>query len=197
MLREETINNNYKLLKNNNNLYNYYFKQIIRSDKDYIIRNTKKAIFNYSENIIKKKKNLSKKYKYKFISIYKNYIYMKNIIKNLLKKNYIVKNKFSLYKSKFNLLGNLKNKFFKLNNNLQKYNKFNDKITFDFKNLMIFNKYNWLYNIVYTEEKKYNLFSTYYYNKNDYIPFIYNHFYEEPFIDGAIKFEINEKNYNW
>ena len=50
---------------------------------------------------------------------------------------------------------------------------------------------------IYNEEKKFNLFSTYYYNKNDYIPFIYNHFYEEPFIDGAIKFEINEKNYNY
>lgn len=71
------------------------------------------------------------------------------------------------------------------------------KITFDFRDLIIFKKYNWLYdNLMSYEAKKFNLFLTYNYNYKN-IPFIYNHYYEEAFIDGPIKFKINQKNYNY
>jgi hypothetical protein len=62
---------------------------------------------------------------------------------------------------------------------------------------MILKKYNWLYNIINTEKNIFNLFSTYYYNLNPYIPYIYDNYYEESYIIGMIKFNINENNYKY
>jgi hypothetical protein len=79
--------------------------------------------------------------KYKYINIYKNYILFKYSMKNLLKNIYINKNN-SLNKSKFIFISQLKKKFFNLQNKIKSYNNFTKKITFDFKNLIIFKKYN-------------------------------------------------------
>lgn len=175
VLRKKIIDNNYKLIKkNNNDLYNYYYKQIM-INKDYNNNN----ILN-----IKKDNNIKKKY----ISFYINYIIIKDFIKKLSNKKYY--NNLNKYKSKFKLLLKLKSKFFNFNN-------FMKKITFDFRDLIIFKKYNLLYNVMSNEEKKFSLFSTYTYNNYKYMPFIYNHYYEEPFIDGSIKFYINKNNYNY
>ena len=200
ILREQTIKNNYKLLKNNTNLYNYYFKQTIKNKEDFIInKKTNKSInldIEYDsllKNTILNKKILIKG-KYKFINIYKKYIILKNKIIRIFRNEGININIINIYKNKFKPLLKLKNNYDKSYN---VYNNFSKKITFDFKNLIISEKYHWLYNIIFSEKNIFNIFSAYYYNLNPYIPYVYNHYYEEPFIDGTIKLNLNENNYNY
>ena len=159
VLREEIINSNYKLIKNDNqNLYNYYFQR--------------KKIY--------KKRNIN--------YIFYNFIIIKNLInKGLKNKSY---NNYKKYKSKFKFISKIKSKFFSFNNLIKKF-------TFDFKDLIIFKKYNWLYDVISHEEKKFGLFSSYNFENYKSMPFIYNHYYEEPFIDGSIKFNLNINNYNY
>lgn len=184
-MREQIINNNYNLLKTNNNLYTYYFKQVIKNKENFMINN-KMDESNYT----KKKKKAILKEKYRFIKIYKKYILLKNKIIRILRDKGI--NIFM--RNKFKPLLKLKKPYYTL---YKLYDDFSEKITFDFKNLMILKEYHWLYKVIFFEKNIFNLFSTYYYKLNPYIPFIYNHYYEERFINGAIKFNLNENNYNY
>jgi len=112
------------------------------------------------------------------------------MITKLSKNNNLIikgKNKINYY-SKKNIYYN---KYFNLSSQMIK------KITFNFKNFMINKKYNLLYRFSLIEKKKFNLFSLYYYKKNIFIPYIYEHCFEETLIDGPVLFNINEANYNY
>lgn len=104
ILRKKIIDDNYKLIiKKNNNLYDYYYKQII-TNKDYIITNSIK------NDVLKTKTKNNKNIKKIYINFYINYIFIKNLIKKLSRKKYY--DHLNKYKSKFKLLLKLKSKFF-------------------------------------------------------------------------------------
>jgi hypothetical protein len=120
---------------------------------------------------------------------------IKYIISGLLKRKGVLKLYNKIY-NKFKSLVTLKKNYSKLYKNMAIYKDFTKKITFDFKGLMLFNKYAYIYNIFFTP-RKFNFFISYFYNRNPCIPYIYNMHFEEPFIDGPIEFNISNNHYNY
>ena len=211
-LREQTISSKYKGYKNNIGLYYYYYNQVIKSKddinifhdknkfKDHILYRHlyKEGEINFWENkndvlketIISQKKILQKKYKY--VNSYKKYIILKNniiyIVKNKGIKNYKIYDKFIRCKI-------LTKKYYKIYKKM--HNNFTKDITFDFKGLMLLKNFEWLYKIFFLDQKKFNLYTTYFYKKSPYLPYIYNRYFEEPFLEGPIEFKISEEDYKY
>jgi hypothetical protein len=92
-----------------------------------LIKNDNQNLYNYyfQQKKIYKKRNIN--------YIFYNFIIIKNLINKVLKnKSY---NNYKKYKSKFKFISKIKSKFFSFNNLIKKF-------TFDFKDLIIFKKYN-------------------------------------------------------
>lgn len=168
-------------------LNNFTFYNDIHMNTDII-----KKFNTLKFNLLKKKKNS----KLNYVFFFNKYSKVKNNLLKIVNK-YLLKaklyNKLLLSnKSKFKILYSKYN-FYK--NYIYLSKKFCKNITFNFKNLMINNKYSILYNLSLIENKKFNLFSLYNYKKNINIPFIYDYFFEENLIEGPVLFNINHIDY--
>jgi len=190
LLRTNTIKNNFNWYKNNNFLDKFYKKEIIYNDM--LVYK-----YQYQKKFIKSLEKFNKKQ----INYYTKYLNYKNKYKKLINKYFILnKYKFNklIYNKKFiklKIISNkLKNLIYYLNYNSKFLNK---KITFNFKNLMINNKYTFLNNIPFIEIKKIDLFFLFYYKFNFMIHYIYYYNFEEELINGAILFKINKKDYKY
>jgi hypothetical protein len=200
LIRENAINYNFSWYKKNTNLNYYYYKEIIKTKEIRAIKKNDNFMIDKNlmsddkiielnrikmnnKNIFSLKKMLKKK-KINYLIFFKKY----NMFKNKIEKFRKIKNKKLKFKKIYY-------KFLNFYKNIKSFKNFNKNITFNFKNFMINNKFNILYNFFLIEKKKFNLFSLYYYKKNKHIPFIYEHWFEENFAEGPIIFNINEKDY--
>jgi hypothetical protein len=88
----------------------------------------------------------------------------------------------------------LNKKFIYLEN---KHKKLIDKITLNLTNLLIYDKYNFLYKIYYKKKKNLNIIFNYYYDLNKYVPYIDDYHFIEEVIEGPREFKVNPNYFNY